>query len=158
MSDYYVYNNKQGYGHTDHLAPEVIARAARLLGLAGADEAVLQHAGFASHAVGVSSSVRLPYAKGVGKRMQKALDAAREEMPCRVSTCIEVQRRRETEDIEPISDCSRYVTSVVEVYDNDRKTWKELTRGKRRYQTRKREDNGEFGRRRHEWWDVWRDA
>lgn len=126
MSEYYIYRHRPGRGSTDHLAPEVISRAARILGLAGAAEAVNRHAGFAPKAAGEAATVCLPKEKGTLERMRDALNEARDEMPCRVSLCIEVELRRDRRSVEHIKGKdSRYVTEVVERWAGGK--WHELS-------------------------------
>lgn len=126
MSEYYIYRHRPGHGSTDHLAPEVISRAARILGLAGAQEAVNRHAGFAPKTAGEAATVRLPKGRGVLERMRNALSEARDEMPCKVSLCIEVELRRERRSVDHIKgNDSRYVTEIVERWADGK--WHELS-------------------------------
>jgi len=92
---YYTYIHRAGYGRDDHRAPEIIARAALHLGLDGAEHAVLQSIGFASHACPLHvGEVRLPYAAGMRHKMVRALRLAFRE--ARQPDCrVDVQYRRE---------------------------------------------------------------
>lgn len=119
--EYYCYVHRSGYGQHDHLAGEVIARAARRLGLDIGDR-VAQCVGLASHAVPmVQATVQLAPVKGVRERMARALLSARAEMPIRVSCSIEIERRCEEEE-----------TLASGVYDDpqtgERRAWRRVKR------------------------------
>lgn len=76
----YEYEHVAGYSRLDHLAEEIIARAARHLGLAG-DRDVARELGMVSRAVGGGSvRVSLPVARGTRQRMRGALRRAEAEM------------------------------------------------------------------------------
>ena len=80
MGSYYEYVHRPGYGRMDHLADEVVARAARRLGTSGTDEYIAACVGLASHTVPMAGvSVRLPSGPGVRRRMVAALRAAERE-------------------------------------------------------------------------------
>lgn len=94
---YYEYAHLAGYGREDHLADEVIARAARALGLDGADAYIAEAVGLASHAVGNRALVRMPAGPGVRLRMERALRTARTEIraDCRIVVrCLREVRER----------------------------------------------------------------
>lgn len=98
---YYTYESRPGYGRDDHMADEIIARAARRLGLAGAERFILQAAGFVSHAVGESAEVRIEGTPGTRRRMERALSAARREVmrpDCRIVICCYRTRWERDED------------------------------------------------------------
>lgn len=77
---YYEYHHAHGYGRDDHMADEIIARAARRLG-EDTGRYIAQAAGLASHSVPMRSmSVRLPAGPGVRARMERALHEARQEV------------------------------------------------------------------------------
>lgn len=77
----YEYQHYAGYGRDDHMADEIIARAARHLGFDGAGEYVLAARGFVSHAVPMGSPVvSLPCCPGVRRRMLSALRKAMREV------------------------------------------------------------------------------
>jgi hypothetical protein len=87
----YEYVHRRGYGGDDHLAEEVIARAARILGAQDAAERVAQCVGLQSHAVPMAAGTyAIDAGPGVRARMERALRAAYSEMPCRVDCLIEV--------------------------------------------------------------------
>lgn len=74
---YYEYRHYAGYGRHDHMADEIIARAAAYLGADGAGEHLLRCVGLADHAVGdMGCTVRMPYAPGVRAQMERALRQA----------------------------------------------------------------------------------
>ena len=87
----YTYRHHPGRGSTDHLADEVIARAARILGLPGADAYVRQAAGYDAHAVPMPRPRVTLWGADARKRMEAALVEARAAMPCRVSCVIAVE-------------------------------------------------------------------
>jgi hypothetical protein len=93
MSGYYEMVHRAGYGSDGHLAPEVIARAARHLGLVGDDE-VHRHIGHAASPAEEARTVRLDVGPGIRARMVAALSAARGEFERRPGCCIEVVKRR----------------------------------------------------------------
>jgi hypothetical protein len=77
---YYEYRHIPGYGRADHMADELIARAARQLGYTEAQGYIAAACGFASHPVPQGScTVRLPVARGTAARMRGALRRARRE-------------------------------------------------------------------------------
>lgn len=92
---HYEYMHRAGYGPDDHRAAEVIARAARALGLSGAAHAVAQQSGFAPHPVGIGYCVRMPACPGVRRTMEAALRRARRELgrvDCRIDVvCVEIE-------------------------------------------------------------------
>lgn len=99
MQSYYTYRHRAGYGRDDHMADEIIARAARRL---GGDTAgyIAQAVGLASHAVPMDSlRVSLPAAAGVRRRMERALRLASREVPrrdCRIDVVrVTVSRGRD---------------------------------------------------------------
>lgn len=93
---YYELVHHAGYGRDDHLADEVIARAARILGLSGADGYIAAAAGFASHACPMEHAVvRLPVARGVAVRLRAAVRRAKREYLRRPDCCIAVVRTGE---------------------------------------------------------------
>lgn len=80
MSAHYEYVHRAGYGRMDHLADEIIARAARRLGASGADGYIAACVGLASHSVPMAgASFRLPAGPGVRRKMISALRAAEKE-------------------------------------------------------------------------------
>ncbi len=96
----YEYVHRPGYGRDDHMADEIIARAARILGLAGAGQYVQAATGMAPHPVPMGRArVSLPSGLGVRARMEAALREARTEVVCR-DCAIEVVlvRRRRVEE------------------------------------------------------------
>ena len=79
MSTYYTYVHLAGYSRVDHLAPELIARAARRLGL-DTGSAIAAACGLVSHAVPSScGEVRVSSSPTTRRRMLSALRAARGE-------------------------------------------------------------------------------
>lgn len=89
MATYYEYVHRAGYGRDDHMADEIIARAARHLGM-DTDGYLAQAVGLASHAVPMDRArVRLRAERGVRARMQRALRDARREVLSR-DTLIEI--------------------------------------------------------------------
>lgn len=77
---YYEYIHRAGYGRDDHMADEIIARAARILGYA-ADGYIARAAGLASHPVPLGGvTVRLQADRGARQRMLSALRATRREV------------------------------------------------------------------------------
>lgn len=93
---YYEYVHQPGYGRDDHRASELIARAARILGVGGAGAYVAQALGLASHPVPIGSPVvRLPCERGAKTRMVAALRAAHREIGHYVDTSIAVVCVRE---------------------------------------------------------------
>lgn len=94
-SVYYEYLHQPGYGRDDHRADELIARAARILGLDGAHARVAASVGLVSHSVPMGSVfVRLPARRGTKARMVSALRSARAEIGHYVDTSIAVVRVR----------------------------------------------------------------
>lgn len=80
---HYRYRHQPGYGGHDHMADEIIARAARRLGL-DTGAYITQAAGYAAHGVPMAHAVvRLPVGRGVQRRMADALRWARLEVTCR---------------------------------------------------------------------------
>lgn len=89
----WTYRHHPGHGSTDHLAAEIIARAARILGLDGAEQAVRQTAGYAPAAVPMRAAVTLRGdGRSVRPAMTRAIRDARDEMPCRTSCCISIEQ------------------------------------------------------------------
>ena len=88
MGNYYTYQHREGYGSDDHMADEIICRAARQLGI-DTGTAIAAAVGLASHAVGDSHRVEIPSGPGVAARMRSALRRARQEVG-RNDCCIEV--------------------------------------------------------------------
>lgn len=81
MTSYYEYVHRPGFGRADHLADEIIARAARHLGARGCDGYIAACVGLASHAAPMpGASVRLAAGPGVRRRMVAALRAAEREL------------------------------------------------------------------------------
>lgn len=77
---YYTYEHRPGWGRDDHLADEVIARAARQLGIAGTGSYIAQHLGLASHPCpNGTAEVRVAAVRGAKARMRGALRRARRE-------------------------------------------------------------------------------
>jgi len=73
---YYHYHHAPGYGRDDHMAGEVIARAARQLGY-DTDHLIAQHMGLAAHAVPIGScDVRVPATLGVQGRVRRRMTRA----------------------------------------------------------------------------------
>lgn len=88
---HYEYVHQAGYGRDDHRADELIARAARILGLDGSHAYVAASVGLVSHAVPMGrAQVRLPAVRGARARMVSALRAARREIGHYVDTSIAV--------------------------------------------------------------------
>jgi hypothetical protein len=84
MSSYYTYVHRPGYGRDDHMAPEILARAAAILGLQGADHAVAQALGLEGHACPLGiPEIRISSGQGVRGRMAAALRQARRDSPRR---------------------------------------------------------------------------
>ena len=101
MTPYYEYAHRAGYGRDDHRANELIARAARLLGL-DTGMRVAQCIGLASHAVPMGgATVRLDGAKA-RTRMIRALREARTEIGYYVDVSIVVVCRRERREYDYI--------------------------------------------------------
>ena len=94
----YEYQHRAGYGRDDHLADELIARAARQLGC-DVDARIAAHAGFISHPCPIGAgTVRLPVERGTRARMEGALRRARNEFLHRPDCAVVVvciRRRRE---------------------------------------------------------------
>lgn len=96
----YEYEHRAGYGRDDHMAEELIARAARQLGLDTSDR-IAQCIGLASHPVPMgTSTVRLAAGRGVRQRMSRALRAAHEEIGHYVDVRIDVVRIRTRTEYE----------------------------------------------------------
>ncbi len=98
MNAYYEYSHAPGYGRDDHMADEIITRAAGYLGLNGAGDHLLACVGLTSHSVPMgTSTIQLPVARGTRRRMETALRKAfafmREHKLAR-DTCIYVACRR----------------------------------------------------------------
>jgi hypothetical protein len=97
---YYEYVHSPGYGRDDHRADELIARAARHLGAAGASAHVITALGLVSHGVPMgAASIRVPAGRGVRQRMLRAIRAAFVE--CRQPSCaigVRCYRERWTTD------------------------------------------------------------
>lgn len=90
MARYYEYVHHAGYGRDDHMADELIARAARQLGLATGSR-IAQACGLASHSVPMGScTVRMPAERGTAARMRAALRRARSELRGYVDCSISV--------------------------------------------------------------------
>lgn len=99
MKPYYTYVHRAGYGRDDHMAAELISRAARQLGLDTGDS-IAQHVGLASHPVPLSSGeVRLASGPGVRAKMTRAMRVARAELVRRPDCVIEVQCHRLVEEL-----------------------------------------------------------
>ena len=77
---YYTYQHVPGWGRDDHMASEIIARAATHLGIGGASREVAAAAGLASHSAPHVVEVRLPVERGVANRMRGALRRAKSEV------------------------------------------------------------------------------
>lgn len=76
----YEYEHRPGYGRHDHLADEVIARAAAYLGYDTGD-VIAQHMGLASHPVPLPGiELRVPNESGAWHRMHAALARARRDV------------------------------------------------------------------------------
>lgn len=124
--DYVTYRHREGFGRTDHLADEIIVRAARILGLCG-DRPVAEAAGFASHAVGQTHAVRLRGADAK-KRMRAALRAARAEMPCRTDCRIDVVGVTTVIDDREVVDGRMAAANIRTYHDGTLHSVRRLTR------------------------------
>lgn len=95
---YYTFRHFPGHGRDDHMADEIIARAARRLGL-DTDARIRQHIGFASHSVPMGGIViSVPVARGAKARMLRALRAAKAEITAKYISClVAVVKEREAD-------------------------------------------------------------
>jgi hypothetical protein len=122
---HYEYRHLAGHGRDDHMAGEIIARAARQLGM-DSDGYIAAAAGLASHAVPLADPcVRLPSAPGVRMRMERALEAARREVSRRDCWIFVACVRTRTEDAQVVQRIDDYGRRV------ERRQWTEVSEVRR---------------------------
>jgi hypothetical protein len=125
MSSYYTYEHCAGYSHDDHLADEVIARAAAYLGYDTGD-VIAQHMGLASHPVPLPGiELRVPNESGAWRRMQAALaNARRDVLPhCVVQARIDIACYRWTGPRRLEEQCARCATVAELAPFSGEMTW-----------------------------------
>ena len=109
MTTYYEYRHRPGYGRDDHMADEVIARAARRLGSGGCDDHIAASLGLVSHPVPLGGvEYRMPAAPGVRRRMERALSAAQQEFARRQDCWVYVACVRERNGVREVRRGSRW--------------------------------------------------
>jgi hypothetical protein len=106
MANYYEYKHREGYGSDDHMANEIIARAARQLGFE-VDDQIAQCVGLANHSVPMTRfTVRSDDGPNVREKMERALRLAKNEV-LRRNCCIEVVCCREIRQYDEIEEITR---------------------------------------------------
>jgi hypothetical protein len=117
-TDYLTLWHAAGYGRDDHLAGEVIARAARILGWVDADDYIMAAVGMGAHAVPQGNpQIRVPYSPAAKRAMERAIRDARHEFARRPDCSVSVRRLRtrvetDTRDVTYLTDGDRAIDII----------------------------------------------